>query len=207
MYGGIHPSLAVALTSPSCEERDSLIRSFLETGAKKGEPTFYVATDPYLAGFLAQEPPTNFYLFLCNAQTEPTGKNTGNTFTLKGVENLTSINIALTQAIRTLNPTLRSSRRICIGLLSDLLLQHGPVQTRKWLTELLAQLRLAGFTTLAVINSQMHPSEQLHAVLSLFDGEVNIREAETDKGVARFLRVKKMSGQKYLKDETRLTEE
>ena len=207
LYGGIHPSLAVALTSPSCEERDSLIRSFLETGAKKGEPTFYVATDPYLAGFLAQEPPTNFYLFLCNAQTEPTGKNTGNTFTLKGVENLTSINIALTQAIRTLNPTLRSPRRICIGLLSDLLLQHGPVQTRKWLTELLAQLRLAGFTTLAVINSQMHPSEQLHAVLSLFDGEVNIREAETDKGVARFLRVKKMSGQKYLKDETRLTEE
>jgi hypothetical protein len=196
----------VALTSPSCDERDSLIKSYLETGAKKGEPTFYLATDPGLAGFLPEEYPSNFYLFVCNPQAEAIVKSAPNVFTLKGVENLTNINIALTQAIRKLDPTQKSPRRVCLGLVSDVLLQHGTVQTRKWLTELLTQLRSAGFTTLAVIDPQMHPSEQLHAILGLFDGEVNIREAETKKGLARFLKVKRMSSQKYLKDETLLTE-
>jgi KaiC/GvpD/RAD55 family RecA-like ATPase len=92
-------------------------------------------------------------------------------------------------------------------LLSDLLLQHGPLQARKWLTELLTQLRSAGFTTLASIDQLMHSPEQLHAVLGLFDGEINIRETETEKGLARFLKVKRMSNQKYLKDEMLLTEE
>jgi KaiC/GvpD/RAD55 family RecA-like ATPase len=207
LYGGIRPNFTVALASPSCDERDTLIKSFLETGAKKDEPTFYVTTDPNLAGFLAEEFPSNFYLFVCNPQAEATVKNASNVFTLKGVESLTNINIALTQAVRTLDPAPKTPRRICIGLLSDLLLQHGPVQTRKWLTELLTQLRTGGFTTLAVIDPQMHPPEQLYAVLGLFNGEVNIREAETEKGLARFLKVKRLSDQKYLKDEMLLTEE
>jgi hypothetical protein len=134
-------------------------------------------------------------------------KNRSNVYALKGVENLTNINIALTQAIRKLDSTLKTPRRACIGLVSDILLQHGPVQTRKWMTELLAQLRSAGFTTLAIIDPQMHPSEQLYAILGLFEGEVNIRESETDKGLARFLKVKRLSSQKYLKDEMLLTEE
>jgi predicted ATPase/KaiC/GvpD/RAD55 family RecA-like ATPase len=207
LYGGIRPSFAVALTSSSCDERDSLIKNFLETGATKGQSTFYLTTDPSLAGLLAEEFPSTFYLFVCNPQAEAIVKSAPNVFTLKGIENLTSINISLTQAIRKLDPAQKSPRRICVGLVSDVLLQHGAVQTRKWMTELLTQLRSAGFTTLAVIDPQMHPSEQLHAILGLFDGEVNIREAETEKGLARFLKVKRMSNQKYLKDEMLLSEE
>ena len=207
LYGGIRPTSSVVLTSPSCDERDALIRKFLETGARKGEQTFYLATDPGLAGFLAEEFPSAFFLFVCNPQAEALVKAAPNVFTLKGVESLTNINIALTQAIRRLDAAPKSARRICVGLLSDLLLQHGPLQIRRWLTELLAQLRSAGFTTLAVIDPLMHQSEQLHAVLGVFDGEFSIREADTDKGLASFLRVKRMSGQKYLKDEVLLTEE
>jgi KaiC/GvpD/RAD55 family RecA-like ATPase len=207
LCGGIRPTFSVALTSPSCDERDTLIKNFLETGARKSETTFYLTTDPSLAGLLAEEASSNFYLFVCNPQSEAIVKAAPNVFTLKGVESLTNINIALTQAIRKLDPALKTPRRICIGLLSDLLLQHGPLQTRKWLTELLTQLRSAGFTTLAVIDPLMHPPEQLHAVLGLFDGEVNIREAETERGLARFLKVKRMSNQKYLKEEVLLTEE
>ena len=207
LYGGIRPNFAVALTSPSCDERDSVVTRFLETGARKGESTFYLTTDPSVAGFLAEEFPSNFFLFVCNPQAEAIVKNAPNIFTLKGVESLTNINIALTQAIRRLDPAQKTLRRICVGLLSDLLLQHGPLQTRKWLTELLTQLRSVGFTTLAVIDPQMHPPEQLHAVLGLFDGEVNIREGETEKGLGRFLRVKRLGNQKYLKDEMLLTEE
>jgi tetratricopeptide (TPR) repeat protein len=207
LYGGIRPNLAVALTSPSCDERDALVKSFLETGAKKGEPTFYLTIDPGSASFFAEDFPSNFFLFVCNPQAEATVKSAPNVFTLEGVESLTNLNIAFRQAIRRLDPAAKSTRRICIDMVSDVLLQHGSVQTRKWLTELLTLLRSAGFTTLAVINPQMHPAEELHSILSLFDGEVHIREAETDKGSVRFLRVKRLSGQKYLRDETALTEE
>jgi KaiC/GvpD/RAD55 family RecA-like ATPase len=47
----------------------------------------------------------------------------------------------------------------------------------------------------------VHPSEELYAILGLFDGEINICEKETEKGLERYLRVKKMSNQKYLEDE------
>ena len=107
LYGGIYPNFAVALTSPSCEERDSLIKSFLETGAKKGEPTFYLTIDPSLAGFLAEEFPSNFYLFVCNPQAEAIIKSSPNLSILKGIENLTNIGIALTSAIRKLDPSLK----------------------------------------------------------------------------------------------------
>ncbi len=207
VYGGLHPGFAVTLISPICDERDSLIKSFLETGARKGEPTFYLTIDSSLAGFLPEESPSTFYLFVCNPQAEAIVKNAPNVFKLKGVESLTNINIALTQAIRKLDPSPKNPRRICIDLLSDVLLQHRSVQTRKWLTELLTQLRSTGFTVLATINPQMHPSEELYAILSLFEGEINLREAETDKGLTRFLKIKRMSNQKYLKDEIALTEE
>ncbi len=204
---GLPAYSAVAITLPSCNEKYTLIRDFLETGAKNSENTFYVTIDPGSTGYLACTFPSNFFLFVCNPQAEIMVKSAPNVFLLKGVESLTNISIALTSTIRKLDPSSKIPKRICISLVSDVLLNHGAVQTRKWLTELLAQLRVARFTTLAVIDPQIHPSEELHAVLSLFDGEINIREAETEKGVARFLRVKRMSDQKYLKDEIIITEE
>ena len=206
LCGGIPPYFALALTSPPCDERDSIIKSFLNGGVKNDEITFYVAIDPNLAGYLAAAHPTIFFLFICTPQAEARVSSAPNVFLLKGVDNLTNINIALSLAIRKLDPNQSRSRRICIGIISDVLLQQGPVQTRRWLTELLIQLRSNRFTTLAVVDPQMHPPEQLHAVLGLFDGEINIREAETDQGTARFLKVKRMAGSKFLKDEIRLSE-
>jgi KaiC/GvpD/RAD55 family RecA-like ATPase len=120
---------------------------------------------------------------------------------LKGVENLTDISIALTSAMRRLDHSLKGPRRICISLVSDVLLQHHAVQTRKWLTALTAELKSNGFTALAVVDPQMHPPEELHAILGLFDGEINIYEKETETGLGRFLKIKRMSDQKYLETE------
>jgi len=207
LYGGIPPNYAVVLTSPSCDERDLLIRSFLETGAKKGEITFYVAVDPGAAKPLAEEFQSNFYLFICNPQADAIIKSAPNILKLKGVENLTELGIALTSAIHKLDPSLRGPRRICIDLISDVLLQHHAVQTRRWLNALIPELKSAGFTTLAVIDPQMHPSEELHAVLGLFEGEINIYEKETEKGLGKYLKIKKMSNQKYLDNELLLRRE
>ena len=87
------------------------------------------------------------------------------------------------------------------------MLQHHVVNTRRWLSSLLPTLKSKGFTILAVIDPAMHPAEETQAVVSLFEGEISIHDKETPKGMARFLKIKKMTGQKYLKDETPLTEE
>ena len=207
LIGGIPPSYAVVLASPSCDERDSLVKSFLEAGAKNGEVTFHVTTDPSISRVLTKESPSTFYLFVCNPQADAIVKSSPNIFTLKGVENLTEISIALTSAIRKLDPSLKGPRRICISLISDILLQHHAVQTRRWLAGLIPELRSEGFTTLAIMDPEMHPPQEVRAVLDLFEGEINIHEKETEKGLEKFLKIKKLSNQKYLEDELLLTKE
>jgi len=207
LYGGIPPNCAVVLTSPSCNERDWLIKSFLETGAKKGEVAFYVTINPGAAKTLADEFKSNFCLFVCNPQADSIVKSAPNVIKLKGVENLTELGIALTSAIHRLDPSLKGPRRICIDLISDVLLQHHAVQTRRWLNALIPELKSARFTTLAAIDPQMHPSEELHAALGLFEGEINIYEKETEKGLGKYLKIKKMSNQKYLDNELLLRRE
>ena len=207
LYGGIPSDCAVALTSPSCNERDLLVNAFLEAGAKGDEVTFCVTIDPGGVKALAEEFPSNFHLFVCNPQADVIVKDLPNVFKLKGVENLTDVSMALTSTIRKLDASLKGPRRICLGIVSDVLLQHHAIQTRRWLTALLTELKSAGFTTLAVIDPQMHPSEEFHAILGLFEGDINIYEKETEKGSEMHLRIKKMGNQEYLKDELLLTKE
>jgi tetratricopeptide (TPR) repeat protein len=207
LYGGIPQNYAVVLTSPSCDERDLLIRSFLEAGTKKGEVTFYVTIDPSVATTLAEKPQPNFYLLVCNPQAGAIIKDSPNVFKLKGVENLNDISIALTSTIRKLDASMKGPRRICIDLVSDVLLQHHAVQTRRWLTALMTELKSTGFTTITVIDPRMHPSEELYAILGLFDGEISIYEKETEKGPGKYLRIQKMSNHKYLENELPLKKE
>jgi predicted ATPase/KaiC/GvpD/RAD55 family RecA-like ATPase len=207
LYGGFPPNYAVVLSSSPCDERDMLIRSFLETGAKKGEVTFYVTMNPSLAKPLAEEFQSSLYLFVCNPQADAIVREAPNVFKLKGVENLTDISIAVTSAIRKLDPSLKGPRRMCVDLVSDVLLQHHAVQTRRWLTALITELKSTGFTTLAAIDPQMHPSEELHAILGLLDGEISIYEKETEKGLGKYLKIKKMSNRRYLEDELFLKKE
>ena len=145
---------------------------------------------------LAKEFP-NFTLFLCNPQAETTSEIPPNIFKLRGSENLTDINIPLVSTLRKLRAPNDKPRRICIEILSDILLQHKAVQTRRWLTGLIAGLKLKGFTTLALINPYMHPAEEVQAVLDLFDGEMEVYEEDQQK----FLRIKKMYGQDYIRNE------
>jgi KaiC/GvpD/RAD55 family RecA-like ATPase len=201
LYGGIPSNYVVVMTSPSCDERDIIIKTFLETGAKKGEVTFHVTINASLTKALAEESMSNLQLFVCNPEASAIIKSSPNVHTLKGVENLTDISIALTSAIRQLDPSLKGPRRICLDLVSDVLLQHHAIETRRWLTALMTKLKSEGFTTLAVIDPQVHPSEELHAIVGLFDGEISIYE----KGAEQFLKIKRMSNQKYLANEIALT--
>jgi KaiC/GvpD/RAD55 family RecA-like ATPase/opacity protein-like surface antigen len=206
LYGGLPEKFSVVLTSPSCDERDALIESFLETGAKNGEPTFCVTANPSFGAAFTKQFPSNFYLFICNPQTDALKESSSNLVMLKGVENLTNISIALTKVIHNLNPSVKDGKRICISLVSDAVLYNGVVQTRKWLTELIPELKSEGFTILAVMDPKMHTQEDLYKILSLFDGEINIEEKQMKK-LERFLKVVRMSNQEYIKAETILPEE
>ena len=182
LFGGIPENYAVILTLPSIDERELLVKKFLEAGAKNGETVFYITAEPNRGKALAEQYPSNFYLFVCNPQADTVIQNLPNVFKLKGVENLTEIDIALTKAFRTLNPAATGPRRACIEIVSDVLLQHHAVITRKWLNGLLPNLKAKGFTTLAVVNPQMHTQEEAQAILGLFEGEISLSQKRNTEG-------------------------
>ena len=202
LFGGIPMNYAIILTSPSCDERDLLIKRFLEIGARKGEVTFYITIDPGEVKTLTEEFP-NFCIFVCNPQADTIIKSLPNVSKLKGVENLTDINIALTAAFRKLDKIPSKPRRAFIEIVSDVLLQHHAVQTRRWLTGLIPELKSRGFIILTVMNPQMHAPEEVQAILGLFEGEINIYERDSQ----RFLKIKKMYNQRYLESELPLKKE
>jgi hypothetical protein len=132
-------------------------------------------------------------------------QNLPNVFKLNGVENLTEIDITLIKAFRTLKPSATGPKRICIEILSDVLLQHHAVTTRKWLSGLLPNLKSKNFTILAVLNPEMHPKEEVQSILGLFEGEIRISERETAKDIEKVLRVRRLYNQKYSDHELLLT--
>ena len=207
LFGGIPRDYAVILTSPSCDEKDLLIKGFLEAGAKENQVTFYITTKTSGLKSLAERFQSNFYVFICNPQADKIIKDIPNVFKLKGVENLNDINIALTSTTRRLSKSLVGPRRICLELVSDILLQHHTVQTRRWLNALIPELKSKGFTTLAVLDSEIHPQQEVRAIVGVFEGDINIYEKETEKGLQKFLKIKKMTNQKYSKSELSLQEE
>jgi uncharacterized repeat protein (TIGR01451 family) len=205
LYGGIPENFSVVLASPSSDERELLIKKFLEAGAKKGEITFFITTEPGYAANLAEEYPVNFYLFLCNPRADVMVKSLPNIFKLKGIESLTDIDIALIKSFRMLNQLKTGPKRACIEIISDVLLQHHAVTTRRWLSGILADFRSRGFTTLGIVNLQMHPPEEVQATLGLFEGEIRVTERDVEDGVGRFLRIRKLYNQRYLENEIVLT--
>ena len=207
LFGGIPENYAVILTSPSSDERDLLIKLFLESGAKEGQVTFYAITKASGIEHLAEEFPSNFYLFVCNPQADKIIKTLPNVFNLKGVENLTDINIALTSAFRKLDATPKAPRRACIEIVSDILLQHHAVITRRWLNALIPELKSKGFTTLAVMDPEIHLQKEVRAIVGIFEGEINIYDKETKEGLKKHLKIKKMTSQKYSENELPLRKE
>lgn len=201
LFGGLPRNYSVILTSPSCDEKDLMVRRFLEAGLSDQQVTFLVSIKASRGQQLTETYQSNFFIFICNPQAEGVIKGLPNVFKLKGVENLTEINIALTSAFRRLDESPGQSKRVCIEIISDVLLQHHAVITRKWLTGLIPDFVSKGFTVLGVINPQMHPPQEAQAILDLFEGEISIHEKRTEKGLGKFLKIKKMHGQKYLESE------
>ncbi len=207
LLGGVPEKYAMILTSPPCDEKDLLTLRFLKEGVKQKETTIYFATDVNMMKTLAKEVSPDFHVFICNPQADAIIDNRPNVIKLKGVENLTDISIALTSAFRKMARKPEVQKRACIGILSDILLEHGAVRTRKWLTGFLSELKSQGFTSLVLLNPQMHTAEDVQAVLDPFEGEIDVYTKQTKDGVQKFLRIRRMFNQRYLENEMPLIKE
>ncbi|MGD8544653.1 MAG: hypothetical protein PVH12_00630, partial [Candidatus Bathyarchaeota archaeon] len=132
LLGGIPEKYAILLTSSSCDEKDLLIENFLKAGISEGQITLYVTIDVKETANLAEKFPSIFYLFLCNPEADAIIRSLPNVFKLKGVENLNDLDIVLTSFFRRLDKKSKEPRRACIEVVSDALLQHHAVTTRRW---------------------------------------------------------------------------
>jgi len=198
LLGGIPNNFSIVLVTSLTDEKQKIFSHFVAEGARFDEPTFYITTEPSSAKKFLEKP--TIYLLVCNPKTDMLPANP-NVFTLKGTENLTEIDITLAKAFRKLNPWYTGTKRVCIDITSDVLLQHKSVTTRKWLSGLLTELQSKGFTTIASLDPQMHPKEETQAILNLFDGEVRLYEKESSQGLKKTLRAAKLLNQKYFTDE------
>ena len=207
LFGGIPEKLAVVLASPSTDEKELLVKRFLEAGAKAGEITFHITAEDANTNAIAEKYPLSLHLFLCNPQSDSMVQNMPNASKLKGVENLTDIDIALTKVFRALDSSRTGPKRICVDVVSDILLQHHAVTTRRWLSALLPTLKSKGFTILATINPKMHLQEEFEAILGIFDGEIRVTEKESPEGTSQTLKIRKLGKQKYLGNELILNRE
>jgi hypothetical protein len=120
-------------------------------------------------------------------------------YKLQGKADITNLGIALTKAIRSIDQSV-TQKRICIEILSDVLVKHGVNTTREWISGLITNLGAKGFTMLAVMNPAMHPSDQATAVIDLFDGEISILQSDDPLDCKKSIHVKKLRNQDYIKN-------
>jgi len=198
LLGGIPSEYAVVLSGSPCDERELIVKNFLEAGTKQKEATFYIATEAVELESLLENP--NFYLFLCNPKPKTSLPDFPNVFKLQAKTDLNNLGIALTKAYRSLDQKLVQPKRICIEILSEVLDDYGSNTTRKWISDLITNYGAKGFTMLAVMYPEMHQSEESKAILSLFDGEISITQSDDPLDCRKSILVKKLRNQDYIKN-------
>ncbi|MEJ2241731.1 MAG: ATPase domain-containing protein [Candidatus Bathyarchaeota archaeon] len=196
LLGGIPKEYAVVLTGSPSDERQKIIKNFLEIGIKSDESVYYITSETTNLDTLFGNP--NFVLFLCNPKPKTNIPNHPNIYKLRSKTDLTNLSISLTKAYRNIKPSKR--KRICIETVSDVLIAHKVEATRRWISELITDLGDKGFTILGVIDPTIHPADQANAIINLFDGEINITQSSDPLDCKKSIIIKKLRNQDYIKN-------
>ena len=183
LQGGFLSGSATILLAPASDEVPIILRKFLD--ADKNQALLVCRNLSY-AETINYSSPENVKSLICSEKPVSPAKNL---LPGKGIDNLTELNLQIYEAIHSIEP-----KRLVLDVLSDILLRHKALQTRKWLNELLERLRSREITILAVINPLMHPAEDVQAVIDLFDGNLEIFEDEFEGTLRKLLRIKWMHG-------------
>ena len=182
LQGGFLAGSAIVLSAPASDEVPILLRRFLEA-----DPASLLITRSLSSAepILGSKPDGLNVLFAAtNPFPQPRTLLPG-----KGIENLTELSLTITETINSLQPS-----RLLVQFLSDILLRHKALQTRKWLSELLDKFRAKNITTLVVLNPFMHSSEEVQAIVDLFNGNIELIEKQVEGQLRKSLVIKWMHG-------------
>jgi KaiC/GvpD/RAD55 family RecA-like ATPase len=194
--GGLRSGYAVALTSPTCDELDLFTHEFLEAGLQANSSVLYMTTKLTGELDLAQKYPSRFYYVICNPQVVPREPRMPNVHIMRSLDSLTEINLAVAKILEEMEKTCQQNVA-CIDFVSDVLLQHGSVATRQWLLNFISRMKSKSVTMLAIVNPQMHSSEDLESMVGLFDGQISLWEEMTAGTVQKLIRVRRMYRERY----------
>jgi len=201
LAGGLPVGFAILIVSPPCDERDLLFRKIIESGLSMGGSIFFFSRELGKTQDFANRYQKNFYVF--SPQADKIVAPSGKIFRIQSVQNLYDLNISFAKALHAL-PSMSSAKLIIIDLLSDILLEHKALTTRKWLDEFIAKRKAEGFTVLGALNPMITSNQEIQTIMDLFDGIIEIYERELREKTRRFLAVKKMYGRKYIEAEVML---
>jgi len=205
LSGGVPIGYAILIESLPCDEKDLLIRRVINSAKSLGFSVFFVSHQIGLSEDFARRYPDNFFAFC--TMTDKVQAPPHNMFKVADEKNLNDLNITIDKAMQSVGTKLAGSKIMIIDLLSDVLLEHGAVVTRKWLEDFLARRRAEGFTIFGTLNPNIASRQQIQTILDLFDGIIEIYEKEIRERSRRFLIVKKMYGLRYSESEILLDKE
>ena len=191
LQGGFMEGSSIVLMAAANDENPLLLRKFLEVNK---EESLLVCRSLSRVETVVGEKLDNVKSIVCSDKPISPARNI---LPGKSIDNLTDLNLQMSEAVGSIRP-----KRIVLDILSDVLLRHKALQTRKWLTELLERLRSKNITVLAVVNPHMHSDEEVQAVVGLFDGNIELIEGEGEKS----LRVNWMHGIEVAEKELSLTD-
>jgi KaiC/GvpD/RAD55 family RecA-like ATPase len=202
LSGGLPERYAVLFASPSYDERELLISRIIGSNSSSGNPSFFVSGEMRKLEDLLNKYPNNFFAF-CSQADESTPSRL-NLFSVPRVENLSDFNISLTHLLRRIQVKEGARKVMVVDILSDVLLQHKLVMTRRWLSDFLTRRKTDGFTVLATFNPLIAAREEVQTIMDSFDGVIEIYEKELKERTRRFLTIKKMYGLRYSETELML---
>jgi len=193
---GIPQKYSLLLGGPATDERNLTVEQFVQSGLKKKAPCFLLTTDTGFANATHTKFGDKLTVLVANPRATSTDKNLIPVQT--GIQNLTSLNIELVKAVKD---HANQGARICLDVLSEILLTQKLLTTRKWITDILPRLENWGFTTLGVFNPSLHTTEDVQGLAELFSGYVEIFEKDVGGRSRKLVAVRKMTNLRYNENE------
>jgi KaiC/GvpD/RAD55 family RecA-like ATPase len=204
LEGGLPEGYRILLVSPSYDERDLLLRRIIASALSSQRLAVYLTSDLERAKDLAYRYRENFHAFCATQKTPP---NQELVHCIPDIENLSNLNISLSNGITDLHLDNAARKIFIVEILSDLLLRHKLLTTRRWLSDFAAKRKSQGFTVLGTLNPFTASKEDTQTLMDFFDGVLEISEKEYEGKVRRFIAIKKMYGRKYPETELLLDKE
>lgn len=203
LSGGLPEGYSVLILSEPCDEMDLIIRKLIQSTISQGYSVFFISRDSIKTQHLISQYPTKFYAFNPTADKIPSSPNL---FKISGVENLNDLNISLSKAMEPLL-SITSKRILILDVVSDALLEHKGLTTRKWLNDFIVKRKDDEFTILGIFNPNIAEKADAQAIIDLFDGVIEVFEKGLRERARRFLIIKRMYGRKYAENEILLDRE